>query len=380
MINKESKSGPIKVLHIDSASQWGGGQSQISTLILESKHLPLEHHLASPQNSKLHLRLRSNIAGFTPLSRSIIYGFSALLRIRNYCLKNRIQIIHAHCGKSHTYAYWLKRLFLKDIKIIVHRRIPAKVRSNFISKRKFLDPIVDHFICVSNYIKGVLLSAGVASSKISVVRSSKKQFSCTDSDKENARISFLRIPGLALGGDFFILSASRLVADKGLFVLIEAFRKFAKHRPSARLVIAGEGELEAELKLTAKSLLETGQIVFLGFRKDIPELLMGADLFAIPSLSEGLGSTIVEAMFARTTVVGSSVEGIPELISNDETGLLTPPGDAARLYEAFIRMADNPEERNQLASQAYKWAIDTCGSEIMVERTFTIYETILATV
>jgi glycosyltransferase involved in cell wall biosynthesis len=166
------------------------------------------------------------------------------------------------------------------------------------------------------------MSGGVDESRLSVIRSSKKRFSSTADKKTSARETISRTRGLAKDGNVFILSASRLVPDKGLFILIQAFRKLIKHYPGARLFIAGEGELESELKLTARSLIDAGVVVFLGFRKDVPELLLGSDIFAIPSLSEGLGSTIIEAMFARTAVIGSAVEGIPELIRHESTGLL----------------------------------------------------------
>lgn len=368
----------IRILHMDSALTWGGGQSQISTLIRESKHLPLRHHLASPKGSKLYSKVRSDLGGYIPLTRNLIAGLVSLVAIRNYCLKNEIQIIHAHCGKSHTFAYWLKRIFLPNIILVVHRRIPAKVRSNILSQKKFLDPVVNHFVCVSNYIKGVLMSAGVDSNRVSTIRSSKKKFAATPSDKLNARATLLRCPGVAPNGEFFILSASRLVPDKGLFILIEAFRKFVRLFPQARLLIAGEGELEEALKVAARSLSEAGHISFMGFRKDVPELLLGADVFAIPSLSEGLGSTIVEAMFARTTVIGSSVEGIPELIQHGKTGILVPPADPTALCEAFLRLAENPEERANLATHAHAWAQEACGAEIMVQKTFDLYKMLVS--
>jgi glycosyltransferase involved in cell wall biosynthesis len=368
----------IQILHMDSALTWGGGQSQISTLIRESKRLPLRHHLASPQGSKLYAKVRSDLGGFVPLSRNLFAGLVSLVAIRNYCLKNEIQIIHAHCGKSHTFAYWLKRIFLPNIILVVHRRIPAKIRSNMLSQKKFLDPVVNHFVSVSNYIKGVLMSAGVESNRVSTIRSSKKKFPATSSDKSNARATLLRTHGVTPNGEFFILSASRLVPDKGLFILIEAFRKFVRLFPQARLLIAGEGELEEALKVAAKSLSETGHISFMGFRKDVPELLLGADIFVIPSLSEGLGSTIVEAMFARTTVIGSSVEGIPELIQHGKTGILVPPADPTALCEAFLRLAENPEERANLAAQAHTWAQEACGAEIMVQKTFDLYKVLVS--
>jgi glycosyltransferase involved in cell wall biosynthesis len=363
----------IKVLHMDSSIIWGGGQSQIATLIRESKDRPIEHYLASPANSKLWLKTRARIKGHFPLARAATISPLAMWRVRSYCLKHNIQIVHAHCGKSHTFAFWLKVLLLPTVKLIVHRRIPAKIRSNLLSREKFINHAVNHFITVSEFIREVLISGGVEPARITCVRSSKKPFACEPADKARARETLARTAGLAPDGDLFIVSASRLVPDKGLFVLIEAFRHLVRERPRSRLLIAGEGPLESELKIAGKALTETGQLVFLGFRKDVPELLLGSDLFAIPSLSEGLGSTIVEAMLARTTVVGSAVEGIPELIKNDINGVTVPSDDSSALFDALLSLASDKVRRQTLADHALEWAQTSCTPQIMVSKTCDVY-------
>ncbi len=368
---------PIRILHIDSSTTWGGGQSQIATLIRESKGMDVEHYLATPEQSKLWFKSRSHIKGHLPFSRKGTLNPFAMLRARAYCRTNNINIIHAHCGKSHTFAFWLKRYFFPEIKIIVHRRIPAKIRSNIFSRLKFESPIIDHFITVSEFIREVLIDGGVAGHRITAIRSSKKSFPCEGVDKSRAREMLLRTKNLSPGGEFFILSASRLVPDKGLFVLIEAFRHLVRERPNSRLLIAGEGPLDRKLKSTARALVKSGQVSFLGFRKDVTELLLGADTFAIPSLSEGLGSTIVEAMMARTVVVGSFVEGIPELIKDGINGLTVPPGDPSSLNAAFLRLADDQNLRAHLADSALTWAQATCTPQVMIEKTYGIYLQIL---
>jgi glycosyltransferase involved in cell wall biosynthesis len=367
----------IKVLHIDSAEIWGGGQSQIATLIRESRDIPIEHHLASPRDSKLWLKTRADIKGYIPLPRSAAISPWAMFRTRQYCIKNRIQIIHAHCGKSHTFAYWLKRLFLPSIKLVVHRRIPAKIRRNLISRAKFCDPTVDHFICVSDFIRGVLIMGGVDADRITTVRSSKKTSGCSPTDKSKAREILYGIKDLSPDGSFYVVAASRLVPDKGLPILIEAFRWLMRELPRCRLIIAGEGPLEKSLKISAKSMMESGHVVFLGFRKDVPELLLGADVFVIPSLSEGLGSTIIEAMMARTAVIGSLVEGIPELVRHHETGLTVAPGQSGELFEALIKLAEDEALRLQLADNALAWAEANCTPRTMVSKTFDVYARIL---
>lgn len=363
----------IRVLHLDAAEIWGGGQSQIATLIIESSDLPIEHYLATPKHSKLWLKVRSHIKGFSHLPRSAALSPLAMKRIRDYCVRNKIQILHAHCGKSHVFAYWLKTIFMPSLRLVVHRRIPTPIRTNWLSKIKFTSPTVDHFIAVSDFIRTVLQAGGVSPERITTIRSSKKLFSSERDDKARAREDLRHMESVAKGGDFFIVAASRLVPDKGLSVLIDAFRQFVRQKPSARLLIAGEGPLESKLKLAAQDLTDRGLVSFLGFRKDVPNLLLGADIFVIPSLSEGLGSTIVEAMIARTAAIGSDVDGIPELLQDGKTGILAPPGDSGALLKAFTRLTIDTGERTRLAENGYQKAIKTCQPLIMIQKTFDIY-------
>lgn len=218
---------------------------------------------------------------------------------------------------------------------------------------------------------------GVDADRITTVRSSKKTSGCSPTDKSKGREILSGIKDLSPDGSFYVVAASRLVPDKGLPTLIEAFRRLMRELPRCRLIIAGEGPLEKSLKISAKSLMESGHVAFLGFRKDVPELLLGADVFAIPSLSEGLGSTIIEAMMARTAVIGSLVEGIPELVRNQETGLTVAPGQSGELFEALLKLAEDDALRLQLADKALAWAEANCTPKTMVNKTYDVYARIL---
>jgi glycosyltransferase involved in cell wall biosynthesis len=370
-------SSKLKILHIDGGVIWGGGQSQVATLIRETDDQDVEHFLAAPAASRLWGKVRAHIKGSIKLSRLATANPWAMHQVAAFCQEHGIQIIHAHCGKSHSFAYWLKRLFLPNVSLIVHRRIPAKIKSNLLSQIKFHTDLVDHFICVSDFIGSVLRDGGIPAGKITTIRSTKKPFPAGPQEKSHSREHLSRSFGLREGGDFFILSASRLVPDKGLFILIDAFRKFAREYPNARLLIAGEGELESELKTAAKHLTESGMVTFLGFRKDIPDLLLGADVFAIPSLSEGLGSTIVEALMARTAVVGTNVEGIPELIEHMRTGLLVPPSDPEALFQGFVALRNQSDLRELVALNGYSWATEKFTPQVMVSQTLAVYRKLL---
>ena len=99
--------------------------------------------------------------------------------------------------------------------------------------------------------------------------------------------------------------------------------------PDAHLLIFGEGELRAPLEKQIKELGLEKHVLLPGFREDVLQLMKSADLFVMSSITEGLGSTVLDAMAMRLAVVGTRAGGIPEAVVHGETGLLVAPGDAA---------------------------------------------------
>lgn len=135
--------------------------------------------------------------------------------------------------------------------------------------------------------------------------------------------------------------ACRLVEQKGVTYALQAFGRIAEKFPEARLVIAGEGDLHTTLENEAVRLGIAGRTHFLGWQGDVPGLLAGMDIFLMPSLWEGFGLVLLEAMSKRLPVIASSVSAIPEVVAHGESGLLVPPKDVNALAEAIrILLAD----------------------------------------
>ena len=144
-----------------------------------------------------------------------------------------------------------------------------------------------------------------------------------------------------------------------------------RHR-DARFVIAGDGELRAELERAAEPLGD--RVVFLGARHDVPDLLASFDVFAFPSLFEGLCLAVIEAQAAGVAVVATPVGGIVENVVDGETGLLVPPRDPRALAEAIVRLLDDPSLARSLAERARPRVLQRYSQERMVERTLALYE------
>ena len=144
----------------------------------------------------------------------------------------------------------------------------------------------------------------------------------------------------------------RFEPQKNPLGLIAAFARAAAGRPALRLAMAGEGSLLEASRALAEKLGVAGRVSFLGLLRRVPEMLSACDLFALASHWEGAPMAVIEAMAARLPVVATAVGGVPELVVDGVTGLLTPPGDAAALAAALAALADDPERRRRLGEAA----------------------------
>src|SRR4030088_3131783 len=112
--------------------------------------------------------------------------------------------------------------------------------------------------------------------------------------------------------------------------------------PRARAIIAGGGDLEPYLRDLAQDVGVAKRVHVLGPRKDVPALMHAMDVFAMPSIWEGFGLVLLEAMAAGRPIVASRVAPIPEVVLDGQTGLLVPAGDSLALAEALARLASDP--------------------------------------
>jgi len=168
---------------------------------------------------------------------------------------------------------------------------------------------------------------------------------------------------------FWFGTVGRLVPVKNHERLLQAFARVLEYQPEARLLIAGQGRLEESLKKLAESLGLSNYVNFLGFREDIPQLLKTLDVFVFPSLREGFGMALLEAMASGLPVIGARVGGIPEILSDCPGGRLVNPINTDELAATMIELIQTPpsclEEMGKLARQR---ALGSFSSNRMVSQ------------
>ncbi len=170
-------------------------------------------------------------------------------------------------------------------------------------------------------------------------------------------------------------TVGRLTAVKGQDVLIRAVYELKQAGEDVFLVILGEGERRGDLEQMAYRLEVSGNIRFLGWRPGVAAVMASFDIFCLPSLNEGMGKVVVEAMAMGLPVVASDVGGIRDLVRNGENGLLVLPGDAKALAGALAILCRDPEKRRLMGATG-RQAAPLYSVEAMTKKIELLYESI----
>jgi glycosyltransferase involved in cell wall biosynthesis len=176
----------------------------------------------------------------------------------------------------------------------------------------------------------------------------------------------------ALRNGRLIGNVARLAPQKGHRYLLEAAPAVLERHPDVRFVIVGDGELRAELERQAAPLGD--RVLFTGARADVPDLLASFEVFAFPSLYEGLCLAVIEAQAACVPVVATPVGGIRETVVDGETGFLCPPRDPRTLAERIVYCLDHPDQARRIADSARRRVAARFSEPRMIEETLRLYE------
>ncbi len=304
--------------------------------------------------------------GSVPGSRDIAW----LLRFRKALRKEGASIFHAHLVWPLACTYGLVAAALARVPVVATQHAFAKIAAGRSARlQKAVSLAVNCYIAVSEQLGRDMKPFILPGRKIRVIHSAIPLGSFGQAAEPTLRASLTGEAARPL-----VLTVARLDRLKGLRYLIEA----AVHVPQAVFVVAGEGSERADLEARARAAGVADRVVFLGHRDDIPQLLAACDVFVLPTLNEGLGLSVLEAMASGKPVVATRIGGIPEAVEDGVSGLLVAPRDASALAGAIRSLLRDRALANRLAAAGRVRVVERFGAETMVKKTMDLYEELTA--
>ncbi len=275
-------------------------------------------------------------------------------------------IVHAHDGRGQSLA-WAASVGL-PVQRVASRRVTFFPSDNWTYRLKY-GHTCHAVIAISENIRQLSVEAGVPGDRITVIPDGIEipEKLPTAEERERLRASW------QFGDEHFVvglLGASS--PEKGHDVAAAAFEILSKKMPHARLIAAGDAaSISASAAVNRGEPLKPGPLRYLQIDK-LDEFFPGIDLFIMPSKSEGLGSSALWAMAYGIPVIATRVGGLPEIVTENETGWLIPPNSPHALADAIIDASSMRERLMAFGRQARKRA-EGFSTAIMVERTEDLY-------
>ncbi|MFZ5825024.1 MAG: glycosyltransferase [Bacillota bacterium] len=364
----------LRILHIITGLTVGGAQQLLLETLPELKANGHEVQLIGLYPGPLAKEFVSRGIPVTELSLKGMVDPRTFWRLLAEIRRFSPDIVHTHLGKADNYgrtAAWLAGV--KRIVTTVHNVEDWKENRVLRFVDAFTAKLCDRIVACSGRVADHLLSLGnVNSSKVVTIQNGL--------DLRNWPLPLQEDAGATrreLGfteKDFVVGTLGRMEVQKGHAFLVEAAAIAREQGCNVKLLFVGDGSLRQTLvDLVAERGLSE-HVVFAGVRRDTKALLAAMDLFALPSLWEGLPIALLEAMAANRCIVATPVGGVPEVIENGYSGLLVPPGDAESLAQAIMMCKKDRTLASQLSDGARRSVEESFSLDVGVTKLLNVYQ------
>jgi glycosyltransferase involved in cell wall biosynthesis len=366
------------VLHLLTGREFGGAEEHALSILAAMGAYGFEPYLAAPGPLIDAMEPALSTAGVKclPLEFSSRLDVLTGARLLRFLRRENIALVHCHLFTASLLGAGIARMAgVGAVLETCHGpevwRMGKGLRGSFWVDRQ-VGRLLDIYIAVSHAAARHLTeNKRVPKSKIRVIHNGRDLDRFAPADNSDRRRATRG--ALGLRDKQVILTLARLDEQKGHRHLIDALAILASRRPNLVTLLAGEGPLEPNLRTQCAALGLTDRVRFLGHRRDVPELFEASDMVVLPSLYEGLPLVAIEALAANRPLVATEVDGTPEVVINERTGLLVPPANAAALAAAIERLLDDPELASRLASDGRRFVHENFAVRRQVEQTVALY-------
>ncbi len=359
---------PLNILHIIPNLTVGGVENQLAVVLKKyDKRIFFPSVCCLSDRGEIGREIESN--GFKIVYLNKLrhqFDWTIIRDIYKLIKEWNIKIVRTHQYHANLYGR-LAALVAKVPCLVasIHNvyTIDKKIHRRLINK--CLAAFTDKVVAVSNAVKKDILEYDrIPEDKVTVIYNGIEVERFFKKRVTNIRDE------LKISADTPVIgTVGRLTIQKGHKYLIEAIAKLKKDFPRITLLIVGDGPLKQQLKNYAEKLKISKNVIFLGMRRDIPEILSTIDIFVLSSLWEGLCNSLIEAMAAGKPVIASDIPAVTEIINSDKMGILIPPQNSEAIKKAISVLLNN----KPLAQNFCKFAQERILSTFTIDKTVSHY-------
>jgi glycosyltransferase involved in cell wall biosynthesis len=359
-------------LHVDTARTWRGGQNQVLLTVNGLRAIGERAALVAHPDGELRRRAAEGLE-LIPIAPHTEMDLTAAWRFARVLKRLSPDVIHAHDPHGVAMASLALSLASGSTQqrpmppLVASRRVDFHLKGNSFSRWKYRQ--VDCFVAASEAIRQMLVADGVPADRTITVHEGIDVDHVVAAPAVNVHEAFWLPHQAPVVGN-----VAALVPHKGQRYLVDAAHLVVQEVPDARFIILGEGELREHLEKQVREHHLEKHVFLPGFRTDVLGCIKGFDLFAMSSVTEGLGTSLLDAMACARPIVATQAGGIPEIVTDGVNGLLAPPRDAPALAQAIVRALKDPDLRQRLGKAGFDRVRARFTVERMVAETASVYQ------
>lgn len=374
----------LRVAHIIKVTTIAGAETHLLMLLAGLRKRQIDAQLillvepAKPMDAYVQAAEGRGI----PVSRLVITGDldpTLLPRLRSLLRLMKPRIVHTHLFHADLYGTLAARWYGRGTAIISsrHNDNAFRRRQPYRTLNRWLWRMTSAGIAISESIAHFVVEIeGAPPPKIQTIVYGLEAAAQAPAQRQAVRVSMRQ--QLGINPDAPVAGiVCRLVEQKGVHYGLQAFAQVVQQIPTACLLIAGDGPLRSDLEAEAAALGLGDHVRFLGWRDDMAQLMNAFDLLIVPSLWEGFGLVILEAMAHQIPVVASAVSAIPEIVVHGETGLLVPARDVDALAGALVSLLGDAPLRKHMGMLAEDRLETHFSAARMVDETISLYRKVI---
>jgi len=359
-------------VHVDTSRAWHGVQNQTLLTVLGLRSLGHRTWLAANPEGELKQHADQGL-DLLPIAPRSEMDFASGWRLSRALRQLRPDILHAHDPHAVAMASMAISMAYPPPcpPLVASRRVAFRIKRNAFSLWKYHQ--VNLFLCASEVVRQQLIADGIPARLTTTVHDGIDLRHVDASPPVDLHAEFWLPHGAPIVG-----TVGALVPHKGHRHFVAAAARVLRKVPDARFLIVGEGDERPALEAQIRQLKLEKHVILTGWRHDVLSVHKAFDLFVLSSVTEGLGTALLDAMACRRAVVATRTGGVDEAVDEDRTGLLVEPHDEPALAQAIIELLGDESARRRMGEAGRARVEEKFSVERMVSDTLAAYERVLS--